>query len=514
MRAPPTKHPIDSYTDTGLESLLDDLVSSLTARTNSGTMRPPPNDPLDGEPPPKNARYYGKHTEKERAVRIVLGAIRGRQLAPQSDVRTREVTRYVHRVADGRARKGKTPSSSKRSRSVNKSMGISVAKVSTRNTRFQQQLIRRRRTAATRLNRVEGDATFQSTIRGSEKSATRRDDIAVCTDRDGARTVEEHAAAAGLDVVKVEDGEVEAERMRHGNDTVVFGVSDGPKEQAECVKDLFKTLGGEVNLPPSMRALYSLCPEQLATRKDFHAEANKRFRSVDEKSLHRIMNVVTKSGMPKKITDRTRDQDPDADALPEVRVLTRETIEQNLRTPFPSERPCVNGDNCEGRKIPTTTPVVLKEFPPRWAMESYAKSGLWPDKRFQCLMCEREQTNFAYYLAQASCRSILNNVQISDMCCIEGPGEYSARSVLASTSRSYLGVTRPVLMHVVSWYTQETRDGVVYFRETGYPKPDPLSGQYFAGGSGSTKARTESAQSSTLKTQIPRRQTSAHTSAT
>lgn len=165
---------------------------------------------------------------------------------------------------------------------------------------------------------------------------------------------------------------------------------------------------------------------------------------------------------------------------------SRAMEEMFLREPLPGERPCVEGDQCEGYMIPGAfKKVALVEYQTMEEIMHYREHGKWRGNRKHCLMCMRKLASFAYFFIKSQCVAYDTSMLDVGSCVADkrskpliiapfsnlvGQDEYSIWDVIISSSSKYLGLIEPVVIHVRWRYEQELRDGVVYFVQK-YEKP-------------------------------------------
>lgn len=147
--------------------------------------------------------------------------------------------------------------------------------------------------------------------------------------------------------------------------------------------------------------------------------------------------------------------------------------EQLFRTPIGNERQCVNDKQCEGMKIEGTIGVILKEACSVEDVQNYIKHGVWPEVRRPCRMCSRKAINSYYFNLCGNKEGLCPESVIHNYCnIINTKGEYAAQDVILSSSTTHLGLFGPVPIHCRLWYRQTCRDGVYYFEQSGYAKPE------------------------------------------
>lgn len=165
---------------------------------------------------------------------------------------------------------------------------------------------------------------------------------------------------------------------------------------------------------------------------------------------------------------------------------SRAMEEMFLREPLPGERPCVEGDQCEGYMIPGAFKrVALVEYQTMEEIMYHREHGKWRGKRKHCIMCMRKLASFGYFFIKSQCVAYDSSMLDVGSCMADkrskpliiapfsnlvGQDEYSIWDVIISSSSKYLGLIEPVVIHVRWRYQQEMRDGVAYFVQK-YEKP-------------------------------------------
>jgi hypothetical protein len=158
-----------------------------------------------------------------------------------------------------------------------------------------------------------------------------------------------------------------------------------------------------------------------------------------------------------------------------MELCTRATEEAYLRTPVEGERRCVADEQCEGMKIDHAKPCILVEMLTKKEREEFERTGKLPMTRRMCVMCRRYIVGFYYVNIRAECDTMKTNVLLSqyynlaDKC-----GEYSLDDCIMSSSMDYQGLPGPVPLQVRGKYKQEIQNGVTYFRQVGYKKPEQI----------------------------------------
>jgi len=151
-----------------------------------------------------------------------------------------------------------------------------------------------------------------------------------------------------------------------------------------------------------------------------------------------------------------------------VEITTRAEDEANLRTPITGERRCVRDDKCEGMRIPGAKPVILVEM--LSTKDRQRKEP--PAQRKPCVLCFRYLIMYLYINIRASCMSLKSNVIIGKTGCIpDKKGEYPLDFCIINSSDNQ-GLPVPVVIHCPYYLKQVVQNGVTYFLQAGYPKPE------------------------------------------
>jgi len=157
---------------------------------------------------------------------------------------------------------------------------------------------------------------------------------------------------------------------------------------------------------------------------------------------------------------------------PVVEISHRTFEEEFLREPKKNERPCVKGDNCEGKFITTTDEgFVLREYLKPSQYKGFLQTNTLPDTPQMCLLCRRAAVTKLYVNYRADGDStgalisdIRNYVQVT--------GEYCLDQCLLPTSHQHVGLYDPVVAHVRKHLTPKRINGIRYYKQTGYRYPN------------------------------------------
>lgn len=152
-----------------------------------------------------------------------------------------------------------------------------------------------------------------------------------------------------------------------------------------------------------------------------------------------------------------------------LQVLTRSYEESYLREPLGNERPCVNGCECEGLKISTTTPdkrFILVELLMPNEKEEYEKTGKFPQERRYCILCKRNQVAFAWVNIRADAMGMRDDSILQDYRnLVNVPGEYQLKDCILSSPHTWEGLTDPIVLHVRTSFEYEERNGIKYYKQ-------------------------------------------------
>lgn len=205
-------------------------------------------------------------------------------------------------------------------------------------------------------------------------------------------------------------------------------------------------------------------------KEEFESEVhNVQFTPQDLSTVVDMMRQGVRSWIP-----RTRPEFLEA-MISSMEMCTREVEEAFLRTPVEGERRCIADEGCEGMKIEHAKPCILVEKLTRLEREEQAKTGKLPSMRKLCVMCQRYVVGYYYINTKAECDTIRTKAVLSqyynlaDKC-----GEYLLEDCIMSSSRDYQGLPGPVVFQVRNKYKQEVQNGVTYFLQVGYKKPEQL----------------------------------------
>lgn len=156
---------------------------------------------------------------------------------------------------------------------------------------------------------------------------------------------------------------------------------------------------------------------------------------------------------------------------PHVVCCPRAYEESFLREPLADERACINGDSCEGLKVPCKTPFVLREFVyPQDAKEQATTTA--PSVRTMCLLCRRFHIAKLFFHFESMGKDLPpSQVAISQHYNVIGvPGEYCIEDCIVSHGR-HTGLIMPVVLHVRSAYVLCIKQGVKHYLQTHLSDP-------------------------------------------
>lgn len=204
---------------------------------------------------------------------------------------------------------------------------------------------------------------------------------------------------------------------------------------------------------------------------EFESEVhNVNFSRTDLSSVVDMMRKGVRSWVP-----HTRKEFLEA-MIASMEVCSRETEEAYLRTPVEGERRCIADENCEGMKIEHAKPCILVEMLTRKEREEKeSANGKLPITRRMCVMCRRYVVGYYHINIRAECDTMRTKAVLSQYCNIADKcGEYILEECIMSSSMDYQGLPGPVAFQVRNKYKQEIQNGVTYFLQAGYKKPEQL----------------------------------------
>lgn len=164
-----------------------------------------------------------------------------------------------------------------------------------------------------------------------------------------------------------------------------------------------------------------------------------------------------------------------AQMIASMDLRTRKEDDAFLRTPVEGERKCISDENCEGTKIQNARPVILMEkLTSKELREKEASGGKKvPASRRLCVMCQRYIVAYFYINCRAECATLRTNVKLSSYFnLVDKVGEYLLEDCVMSSSTEYQGLPAPVVLHTRNKYKQVVQDGVTYYQQIGYPRPE------------------------------------------
>ncbi len=144
------------------------------------------------------------------------------------------------------------------------------------------------------------------------------------------------------------------------------------------------------------------------------------------------------------------------DKLPYIEFRSREREETYMRECFEGERPCINGEKCEGKFVGETKRIAgftLVSFETTEAITFFNMNKKWPDDipPRQCVLCERKAMNkvFYDYYAGNSERNSEHPTRYMGQITYHnkvGDGEYPLTAVVTTAPNSYNGLLYAVVM--------------------------------------------------------------------
>lgn len=145
------------------------------------------------------------------------------------------------------------------------------------------------------------------------------------------------------------------------------------------------------------------------------------------------------------------------DHLPFIECRPRSQEELMMREPLPHERPCINGDSCEGNFIGKTEQIdgfTLVSYESSESLGYFNANKKWPPHipPQKCVICERKSMHdqWCQSMSSSSIRSDRNPTRFTKNITYYnkiGPGEYSGSDTFACDSTQINGSILPVVMH-------------------------------------------------------------------
>jgi hypothetical protein len=178
-----------------------------------------------------------------------------------------------------------------------------------------------------------------------------------------------------------------------------------------------------------------------------------------EPEHHIAIGVTTGMSTPAALDDVTITKLKDS-----IEPVPRSYEEDFMREPLhTNERPCANGEMCEGMFIEPSRGVVLREFilPSKAAAQSESTT----DPRQLCIMCLRKRTAQMYFEFKGSALTVKPDTIIQtyyNMCNVDN--EYCAGDMIVSWER-YIGIIKPIVLHTRTAYRPTQINGVRGFTQ-------------------------------------------------
>lgn len=157
-----------------------------------------------------------------------------------------------------------------------------------------------------------------------------------------------------------------------------------------------------------------------------------------------------------------------------VQCVTRKYEEDFLREPIGSERPCLQGSNCEGLQISSAKDraFILREFLLPTQQKEFEETGKHAPTRRTCLMCLRKELARAYFGIRGDNMSVTLDSTLQDYRnIVDVPGEYCLKDCFVTHRRVYEGLLDPIVWHIRTAYRLKEIDGVRHYEQwrMGYP---------------------------------------------
>lgn len=192
--------------------------------------------------------------------------------------------------------------------------------------------------------------------------------------------------------------------------------------------------------------------ELLVAETNFFAQQNNDNSHVRPFDFPYIRALIQRPPLPSfdihKFNDRER-------LRVNVQRVNRAYEEQFLREPIGSERPCLQGSNCEGLHISSAKDraFILREFLLPAEQAEYEATGKYSTERVTCVMCRRKELARAYFGIRGDNMSVELDSTLQDYCNIVNvKNEYRLEDCFVTHRRVYEGVLDPVVWHIRSAY--------------------------------------------------------------
>jgi len=161
---------------------------------------------------------------------------------------------------------------------------------------------------------------------------------------------------------------------------------------------------------------------------------------------------------PKPIHDIQRQNNRDR-PRPNVEGVSRKEEEEALIEPDieKGERPCLRGQDCEGKYIACNQPFICKEFFLKSERERIEQTGQKPAERKLCLMCTRADIARAHFNIIADGKGMRqDNVLSNYFNYVDVEGEYRAENCIRDEPGKYQGLPFPIVRHTRCSYVLGT----------------------------------------------------------
>lgn len=157
----------------------------------------------------------------------------------------------------------------------------------------------------------------------------------------------------------------------------------------------------------------------------------------------------------------------------EVETVTREYEESFMTEPIGDQRPCINGQECEGNFIPNSEkPFTLREFLYPSENEIYKKTGHYPSQQNRCIFCIRCELARAIIYIRANgvaCRQ--DTILQKHRNLVDIPGEYRLQDCILTKKDCWEGIIDPVVLHTRNSYKFELVNGTKTYKQWNHTDP-------------------------------------------
>lgn len=180
-----------------------------------------------------------------------------------------------------------------------------------------------------------------------------------------------------------------------------------------------------------------------------------------------IRENINRHGIP----TQKRSEEAKRNILP----FSRTDEENMMRTPLAgtNERACGQDEKCEWYNMYGQIKTAGVEYLDAHDKKEILKNGgVLPAQRQRCIFCRRREVLVNWCNLRQECDGIGGDYVMQRHYNLTTPGEYRLTDMISSAPDENQGLPLPVVCHMRNRYTQTVRDGIVWYLQTGYQRPE------------------------------------------